>query len=1291
MRFTITPLGSAGGRSVGQVVDDIVRYLDGPPPPAVAAGQPPVGQTGPSRYYADGSTEPGRWLGNGAAEMDLVGAVDSRDFSRVLAGRDPHTGVRLITAQGSAGRRPTLARGTQTRWDADGEPLYDIQDAAAALKLEVPEVERLVTSGEALAVGAACALMGGAPLTSEFDCAYLAPVIDRDGARWISERELQRCEAGRAAGPDPEAVAAAGTPDDFLALSEAARIAGVSARYLRTLCTKRERNRETIEATRAAGDEPPRPFLRGYRGLKGPWLVRRSDLVEYLRHRTAPAVRVGYDLTLTTEKSLGVLALLGEDQTREAVLGAIQAGNDRGLGHLEYAAAMARDRGEPVSTRGWTVASFRHLTSRALDPFPHHHNVVANTVVDPDGTRRALDARWLYRHAGEASALATAEMRQRLTAELGVSWRRGRKGGWEIDGIPDPVLREFSRRSSEVDDAVAELEALVGRTATIGELRGLVTRTRPAKRQAEAADLMAGWWDRAQALGFEQGDLARCLHRLTALPAPPGDAVIFNRLAGPDGLCAGTSVFTRADVLAAVVDMGMEDRSGAEHPLLLPADAAERMADEFLASDHVVELLPEQRRSIARLDDQPVFTTTAMLAVQARILERFRAGRSARSAAVPDDVLSDALDGSRHLSAEQRQLVTSFCTSGDRIQCAVGRAGAGKTTAMRAAFHAWQAAGYRVLGTAVKGEAARHLGQEAGIESETLAWHLAHTDPQAGPLDARTVLIVDEASTVSDRDLDRLLWLCEATGATVRLIGDPAQHGAVGAGGMFSVLCRDASAQTPELQTSHRVVDVHDRAAADALRDGRIAEALAELQAAGHLHVVSDEIDLYVDLLDRWWLARQNGDEHPMVDRRNRTRWQLNRLAHRLLQATGEVGQQEIAASRERRFSVGDRVVARIGDRTLFPTGHPADYVRNGATGTVVALRKQRNDRADRIVVAFDHLGRIELPRSFFDEHGGSRGRREVGLDHAYAVTSYAVQGSTFAESTSRIDENASRSETYVDITRGRSANHLYLTRSIDPLDGERLPKAPSPPIEVSVGSRLAGSGPERAAIDVDPAARSALEGSGGSPPLPDSRVTKEVISAVERSRRRAARLGPSRLDSAVATRLPPRSDVPFLARRWDAAASALYVFQQRWEITPGGHGRWEWALGPRGNDPESDQERRRVAASVVDLAVATVEESMRSQGTELPSWARPHIAHHAALGVCVHDPQRLRELYRRIEAYRRDARIGEVERPANAAEAILGCAPDDAALRMRRMALVEEAVPRSPSLASAAACRART
>lgn len=60
----------------------------------------------------------------------------------------------------------------------------------------------------------------------------------------------------------------------------------------------------------------------------------------------------------------------------------------------------------------------------------------------------------------------------------------------------------------------------------------------------------------------------------------------------------------------------------------------------------------------------------------------------------------------------------------------VGIAGSGKTTtALDAASAALEEAGYRVIGTATSGQAARTLGAEAGIEARTmrsLLWQLEH-------------------------------------------------------------------------------------------------------------------------------------------------------------------------------------------------------------------------------------------------------------------------------------------------------------------------------------------------------------------------------------------------------------------------------------------------------------------------------------------------------------------------------------------------------------------------------------
>lgn len=597
-----------------------------------------------------------------------------------------------------------------------------------------------------------------------------------------------------------------------------------------------------------------------------------------------------------------------------------------------------------------------------------------------------------------------------------------------------------------------------------------------------------------------------------------------------------------------------------------------------------------------------------------------------------------------------------FCTSGDRVQCGIGRAGAGKTTTMRAAAAAWQAGGLRVLGTAVKGEAARHLGDGAAIPTETVAWFLARRDWEPPPLDGRTVLIVDEASTLSDRDLDALLSLAERTGATVRLIGDPDQHGAVAAGGMFRVLCERHRERTPELKTTHRLGNEHDRAAATALREGRIDEALALLDKAGHLHVADNDVALYAGMLERWWRGRCEGGEHPMVDRRHRTRRQLNRLARQVLRANGQLGDRELQASGDRAFAAGDRVVARMAARDLHPPGDPTAYVRNSAVGTVREVLSGETGEHDRLQVDFDGIGTIEVPRRFFDEHPGPAGRRDVGLDHAYAVTSYAVQGATFQTSTSRIDDGASRSEAYVDITRGRQSNHLFLTRAVGPLDGEHLPRVAPPPLAEAVARRLRGSGPERAAVEVDPGATNSEDG--------------------ERAARRAARAAVHELPATLQERLPdlgPAQPV-HLARRRNRAIQSVASYRARWH-PQSGTARWEWALGRPVANSEALKQRKDAIVVLERYATARATEELRQLGWgELPPWALRHVATAAASGRNIEDWTRLAALYRRVDDYRQAINLpDEVEESPYPLADTLGPVPDDPLTALARRDLARE------------------
>ena len=271
--------------------------------PAVPGGD------GPSSYYADRGTEVGRWLGYGANEAGLTGEVDANDFARVLAGRDPRTGGRLITAQGSAGRRPTLGAGTETRRAPDGAPLYGVADVAAALGSTHREAEGLVARASERSPASVAALLGGA-VHATWSRTGAFSYRHRRGRQPLGHRgRADRCEQARAAGPIPTRSRPAGGPADQLSLGEAARLAGVTdavpAGPVPALPGTPWRDRASARRTGSHPDAPTSSPIAAPRA-SGSSSGRISSPSSH--RRAAPAVRVGYDLTLTTEKSLGVLA-----------------------------------------------------------------------------------------------------------------------------------------------------------------------------------------------------------------------------------------------------------------------------------------------------------------------------------------------------------------------------------------------------------------------------------------------------------------------------------------------------------------------------------------------------------------------------------------------------------------------------------------------------------------------------------------------------------------------------------------------------------------------------------------------------------------------------------------------------------------------------------------------------------------------------------------------------------------------------------------------------------------------
>jgi ATP-dependent exoDNAse (exonuclease V) alpha subunit len=197
-------------------------------------------------------------------------------------------------------------------------------------------------------------------------------------------------------------------------------------------------------------------------------------------------------------------------------------------------------------------------------------------------------------------------------------------------------------------------------------------------------------------------------------------------------------------------------------------------------------------------------------------------------------------------------LDSRLTSSGAGVEVVVGKAGTGKTYALDAARHAWNAARIPVTGVALAARAALELEQSAGIRSSTLTSLLGRLDQGlTGALPPGSVLVIDEAGMVGTRQLARLLHHASEREVKVVLVGDPHQLPEIDAGGLFRALATRLPAI--ELTDNRRQQHAWEQTALDQLRHGDAAVALDTYRAHGRIVTAEDPQALREQLIDDWW------------------------------------------------------------------------------------------------------------------------------------------------------------------------------------------------------------------------------------------------------------------------------------------------------------------------------------------------------------------------------------------------------------------------------------------------------
>ena len=732
------------------------------------------------------------------------------------------------------------------------------------------------------------------------------------------------------------------------------------------------------------------------------------------------------------------------------------------------------------------VAHWLQHTSRDGDMQLHVHSQIAHVArTVTDGKWRAPDSLGYNEHIGAVAAIVSQHLEEALTRRFGLAWEARDDGhGFEIKGISGEMMRLFSsRRASITADLrarAAQFEAQYGRAPSQRELARLAQasnfKTRAAKHGTlDIAQMHAGWADKlTRTLGVSLASVAPSVWhdggaRAGARPHGPGPdpSQLEVRHAAQKAVALAQqekSTWTRADVIKylgrVLPRSGMDPAAAAA---LLEAVADRALASEFepvacLEAPEPAEVPASLRRadgrSVYRRHGGVRFATHAQLTMEQRMLalacarDAPRMGRAEAARALGADLahLEQALAGRAHdapdqrtrtgLRVDQAAAALSVLTDGRRVSVINAPAGSGKTWVLAAGGRVWAAAGLgRVVGI-TPSQSARNTLAGGVPESYNSAQFLGHLPGQRGargpvPLHPGDLVLVDEASMVSNPDLADVIGHAAASGAKVILAGDTQQLQAVQNGGGLSLLAGALGAV--QLAEPVRFRAGWEQAASLRLRMGD-ASVLAEYDQQAR--ITGGEPEQIMDAAVAGYLALTvNGTDVLLMTADHALRRELSRRIRDDLIRLGIVrAGPAVRIADSAVASPGDLIVCTRNDHTV-EAGEPGRTLANGDLLRIDAVTPG-GLIVRRALDADPRTGQ----RRWTGQQFRYAGYRDAEL--GYAVTDHVAQSRTVTAGLALIAGTEDRQHAYVALTRGTDINMAYVftvsPKLADPAPGPR-------------------------------------------------------------------------------------------------------------------------------------------------------------------------------------------------------------------------------------------------------------
>ncbi len=807
---------------------------------------------------------------------------------------------------------------------------------------------------------------------------------------------------------------------------------------------------------------------------------------EPLTVRTRSERTVGYDFTFSVPKSVSLLYAMSGDKD---ILEAFRSAVDETMCEMEAemktrVRTLGQDTERTTGNMIW--AEFIHTTSRPVDGVPdpqlHAHVFAFNSTWDQEEARwKAGQFRELKRDAPYFQAAFRVRLANKLQ-DIGFGIER-KRDDFELGGIPADMLKRFSRRTALIEK-VAEEKGITNpdRKAELG------AETREKKSEELGWDSLRQEWN-SRLSDPEREQLAK-VHRREITVARPdrGEAMAVDYAI--DHCFVRDAVMPERKILTEALKRGLG-------------------AVTVEATDQQLRDRPLIRSEV---EGRWVATTKEMLSLESRLIAFARDGRG-RYRPLGDPKRPCSRDW---FNPGQKAAVAHVLGSRDRVMIIRGAAGTGKTTLEQEIGEALAEPGRPVVALAQSIKASRGvLREEAGFgNADTVARFLKDQEMQESAKNG--VILVDEASQLGTRDMNRIFDVAEKMSARVILVGDRRQHRSVMAGEPLKLLEDKAGLRVAEVTEIVRQQGDYKKAA-KALSEGWTGDGFAELDRLGWIMQVPDE-DRNRQLAEAYLAAvaekkRDGRAKSALVV--SPTHAEADRITEAIrdgLKAQGKLGKERIIKGwiathlddaqksdptqydpgymlqfnqNAPGFTKASRLIVSEGTKppielaNRFELYRPTEFalavgdrVRVTARGRTKDGKHLLSNGAILTVNGFTKQGDLLV------DHGWVVSREFGHLTHGYVVTSHASQGGTvdkvFVGMSSESFPATGQRTAYVAATRGKEEVQIFtddkdglwkaINRPDDPMSATELnePLHTKPAQEVRPKKRLAfarGSG----------------------------------------------------------------------------------------------------------------------------------------------------------------------------------------------------------------------------------------